>query len=273
MRRSVPSTINLNFISIFILLTLLVASGCTKGNGGWGIDQIVDELPPRIVASPDTISTYQGDAFDVQVDVENLPEGEGLTGYAIDFCKCEDFDTTDGYCTVPLSEEAAGIDIETTYCDAGTGSAYCEEWSFSVGSETETGCYFIYILPTGETTSIINAGITIEVSTPPVGDTTPPVWSGDVLVAATTDPGMVYVEWGTAVDAQSPPVTYLVYLDTDNSPWDGTVVEKSAAEHWHTFNGLAAGYYWVGVRARDSASPANIDQNNDVLGLTVEAAP
>lgn len=203
-----------------------------------------------------------------------MPEGESISGYSIDMCKCEDFNAEEGYCTIPLSEEASGINIETSPCDTGAGSSFCENWSISVSGEAETGCYFIFILPLGETTAIIPGGLQIDVATATTGDTTPPEWTaGEVIVTANTDPGMLYVEWGTAIDADSPPVTYLVYLDTDNSPWDGTVVEKGADDHWHMFADLTAGYWWVGVCARDNASPPNIDQNNDVWGLAVQAVP
>ncbi len=102
------------------------------------------------------------------------------------------------------------------------------------------------------------------------GDTTPPVWDGTVIVEANSDPGMIYVEWGDAHDADSPPVTYLVYLSQTNPPWGATPVEKLDTEHWHQFNSVTPGYWYVGVRAQDSAAPPNIDQNVDIWGLDVQ---
>ncbi len=114
---------------------------------------------------------------------------------------------------------------------------------------------------------------TVVLSAIPTGgsaDTIPPDWAGDVIITANSDPGMVYVEWGDATDLDSPPVTYLVYLDSSSPPWDATPVEKLASEHWHMFTGVASGYWYVGVRASDSASPPNIDKNTDIWGLDVQ---
>lgn len=107
-------------------------------------------------------------------------------------------------------------------------------------------------------------------------DTNPPVWSGEIIEFVGTEPGSIYVEWGIATDVESPPVTYLVYLDTVNPPWDATPVEKIPAQlndYYYNFSGLAAGTYYVGVRAHDNADPPNIDQNNDVEEIIIEPLP
>ena len=52
-------------------------------------------------------------------------------------------------------------------------------------------------------------------------DVTPPVWDGAVgVVSLVPWNNEVTVYWGTASDAKSPPVEYLVYEDKDSNPWD-----------------------------------------------------
>ncbi len=106
-----------------------------------------------------------------------------------------------------------------------------------------------------------------RITTPPVGnDIAPPVWVDTVgITAATAGVGQVTVEWGTATDADSPPVEYLVYVDTDTNPWDTQPIVRSTSDPYIA-DGLTVGdTYWFGVRCRDSANPANVDENTVVL--------
>jgi len=104
-------------------------------------------------------------------------------------------------------------------------------------------------------------------------DTVPPKW---VSVAGITDVsagnGQVTVFWNMAVDPPNPPpIYYLLYMDTDDSPWDQTPVVR----FWHnpyTFTGLENGKtYYFGIRTMDSAGPPNIDTNNIVLSAVPHA--
>ncbi|MCX6646247.1 MAG: hypothetical protein NTY09_07810 [bacterium] len=103
------------------------------------------------------------------------------------------------------------------------------------------------------------------------GDFVPPVWDTTVGVTSVV-PGenQVTVTWGTATDSMSPPVEYLVYIDTDENPWDTSPVIKPTNDP-HVFANLDnTTEYWCGVRCMDSADPPNIDDNVVVMSATPE---
>jgi len=103
-------------------------------------------------------------------------------------------------------------------------------------------------------------------------DTDPPHWVSGVGITSVvqTDDG-VMVSWGTATDTLNPPVDYLIYVDTDDVPWDVKPGRISGATT-HTLKYLNFGdEYTIGVRCRDSASPPNIDDNTRVLKITPQA--
>jgi hypothetical protein len=108
-----------------------------------------------------------------------------------------------------------------------------------------------------------------DIATP--GDFMPPVWDDTVGVTSVV-PGenQVAVIWGTATDSMTPPVEYLVYIDTDDNPWDQSPVLKPTNDP-HVFTDLVNGTeYWCGVRCRDSADPPNVDANVVVMSATPE---
>ena len=100
----------------------------------------------------------------------------------------------------------------------------------------------------------------------PGGADAPPAWIGTVgIVSVVPGDSVVTVYWGEAVDFQDPPVTYLVYKDGDDSPWDQTPVVRSDNGPY-VFTDLAVGVtYRFGVRCRDSAKPPHVDDNKKVL--------
>lgn len=103
------------------------------------------------------------------------------------------------------------------------------------------------------------------------GDYIPPVWDTTIGVTSVV-PGenQVTVIWGTATDAMTPPVEYLVYIDDDDDPWDASPVLKPSNDP-HVFTNLDNGTeYWCGVRCRDSADPPNVDDNVVVISATPE---
>jgi len=97
----------------------------------------------------------------------------------------------------------------------------------------------------------------------------PPVWNGRIgITNAIPGDEQVTIEWGSATDLSSPPVEYLLYVDTDNNPWDQFPVVVSEIDN-HIFSGLTNGQpYWFGVRCQDSANPPNVDNNTNVLSAT-----
>ena len=103
------------------------------------------------------------------------------------------------------------------------------------------------------------------------GDYMPPVWDTTTGVTSVV-PGenQVTVIWGTATDAMTPPVEYLVYIDEDEDPWDQSPVLKPSNDP-HVFSNLDNGTeYWCGVRSRDSADPPNVEKNDVVISATPE---
>lgn len=99
-------------------------------------------------------------------------------------------------------------------------------------------------------------------------DNTPPYWKTVGLRDAVSGNGQITIYWGEAVDAQSPPVFYLLYMDRDSNPFDQTPVIVNTNDPY-TFMGLYNGFpYWFGVRASDSAVPANVEANTVTLKQT-----
>ena len=104
----------------------------------------------------------------------------------------------------------------------------------------------------------------------PTAETDPPEWQGGTGIKA-VDPGdgQVTVEWYTAVDSESPPVTYLVYYqETASFDWStASVMSQPAAVTEASVTGLTNGTsYTFGVRARDSVG--NTDDNDHTLAAT-----
>ncbi|MBU0898502.1 MAG: hypothetical protein KJ613_01665 [Nanoarchaeota archaeon] len=108
----------------------------------------------------------------------------------------------------------------------------------------------------------------------PSQDTTPPVWDNHVGIYDVLESNEnLIISWGCATDEKSSPVEYLIYIDTDNNPWDQESVVCSwcnpGHEYYDSFQGLVNGQtYWFGVRCRDSASPPNVDTNTVILSAT-----
>ena len=100
----------------------------------------------------------------------------------------------------------------------------------------------------------------------PGGNNTPPQWTGAAGISSVV-PGehSVTLHWKEAIDMQDPPVSYLLYKDTDGTPFDQLPISlKDTSEY--TFRPLAYSIaYTFGVRTRDSARPPHVDDNSNVL--------
>ena len=106
-----------------------------------------------------------------------------------------------------------------------------------------------------------------------------PVWTGGGSGVAATDlaqGGAVSVTWNTATDGDHPPAMYTLYWATSaanvfTSPL-GTM--DNLATTSATVTGLTnSTAYYFGVRAKDSASPANATNNTDTATATPTAPP
>jgi hypothetical protein len=105
-------------------------------------------------------------------------------------------------------------------------------------------------------------------------ETTPPTWDTTVGIQSATDTGNggeVTVTYGTATDADSPPVKYNVYFSTSSPATGGTKVSNVGSSPY-TVTGLTNGQlYFFSVRAEDSATPENEDTNTVELTATPTA--
>ncbi|MEP0814146.1 MAG: PQQ-binding-like beta-propeller repeat protein [bacterium] len=111
-------------------------------------------------------------------------------------------------------------------------------------------------------------------------DVVPPVWdSGEEGVTdAIAGESSILLKWGRAVDAASPPVTYRIYLslgdavdfDVPDLVQDVDAGDPDDPEHTFQLWDLPAGSkFSVAVRARDSHSPPNEDQNTETRTVTL----
>lgn len=117
--------------------------------------------------------------------------------------------------------------------------------------------------------------VVMSVTTTGMADTDPPVWNGDAgITHFAADNTRIIAAWGDAYDQLSPPAIPLLYLDTDNYPWDQAPIENVLQNDWTTVPGLVPGQeYWAGVRYRDQANPPNIDTNTVVLSAIALSDP
>ncbi len=158
-----------------------------------------------------------------------------------------------------LTDNAPRYNIEIPLSEANFAHYYrVRAWDSGSSTSGPVSAEVIY-LPTTET------------------DTTPPVWTDTVGVAKLI-PGneQITVEFGTATDGQSPPVTYRVYWaegdpEQPDAPFDYDAADfADTATSPYIISGLTnEQYYRVAVRAADSASPTpNRESNVVLLGMT-----
>ncbi len=110
----------------------------------------------------------------------------------------------------------------------------------------------------------------------PVGeDVTPPDWQGPAgIQSASPGNGKVQISWTPAIDADSPPVTYLLFWNESSQAinWDSPQQEVAEGTTSYLVEGLTNDVEYVfGVRARDSANPANSTTNTNTLTATPSA--
>ena len=109
-----------------------------------------------------------------------------------------------------------------------------------------------------------------------VCDTTPPVWDDTIGVQEVTPgPNQLTASWGTATDADSPPVTYNLYYRDGTPVFDGPdtphldTIKLEDVTSPYTITGLTPEVeYCIVVRAQDSPEPScepNEDENVEEL--------
>ncbi len=108
-----------------------------------------------------------------------------------------------------------------------------------------------------------------------VTDFTPPVWTSSVgVTSAVAGDGQVTVGWGEATDADSPPVTYLLFyaLVSDGIDWGTPQATFPAATRSTVVGSLVNGEQYVfGVLAQDSSANQNKTANTNTLTATPQA--
>jgi len=103
-------------------------------------------------------------------------------------------------------------------------------------------------------------------------DTTPPEWASEVgIISAVPGDAQVTVTWGEATDAESEPVTYLLFVAeaAEGVDWETPYNTYSAGTLSTVVDSLDNGTeYEFGVRARDSSVNQNTTTNTDTLTAT-----
>ncbi len=132
-------------------------------------------------------------------------------------------------------------------------NSYSQSTTAAVSGDGSIKAWFNYVLPE---------------------DTTPPTWDTTVGIQSATDTGKggeVTVTYGTATDADSPPVKYNVYYSTSSPATAGTKLSNVGSSPY-TVTGLTNGkLYYFTVRVEDSATPPNEDTNTVELTATPTA--
>jgi hypothetical protein len=97
-------------------------------------------------------------------------------------------------------------------------------------------------------------------------DCDPPSWYGHEGVSSAEQCGSeITVRWGRATDLESPPVVYLVYVDTDPKLWNKDPILVDCDDSITFTVSDPSKDYYVGVRVRDSAFFPNTDYNRKVI--------
>ncbi len=108
-------------------------------------------------------------------------------------------------------------------------------------------------------------------------DETPPEWQGAPgIQSAVPGDGEVIISWTEAVDANSPPVTYLIYYAESSTGINWTTPQDTAPQGTRTkvVSGLTNGVeYEFAVQAQDNASPPNVTTNRNTLTATPASTP
>jgi hypothetical protein len=115
-------------------------------------------------------------------------------------------------------------------------------------------------------------------ATPAAGvDNTAPGWfQGEGIKSAEPDNQTVTVSWYSAVDAENPPVSYLLYYveDTEEFDWDTPQEVFGGAVTQSNVIGLTNNQrYKFAVKAQDSAVPPNRTSNENFLYATPQIFP
>ena len=140
-------------------------------------------------------------------------------------------------------------------------------WGISVNNDMAAiaGIYNSVIMAMSKNSGPVVCYDFIQVQVVP--DLNPPKWVSMVGIgSAAAGNGKITCYCGLAKDGESPnAVRYLIYIDTDDYPWDQEPVVRPRPDAY-TFSGLENGVvYYLGIRIMDDAVPPNIDTNTAVL--------
>ncbi|MBL8307516.1 MAG: hypothetical protein JNM33_12535 [Rubrivivax sp.] len=125
-----------------LLAAVLALAGCGERRTG--------ELPAldrgTLVVTPAVLNVAQGESVTVRIDTVDLPQGDGVSGYAINF-----------------SEDESDLHIATSACAPGTGSPSCREWTVSPGLHSVPGMHVIDIRSVGARSMVLDGQLTLYV--------------------------------------------------------------------------------------------------------------
>jgi hypothetical protein len=181
--------------------------------------------------------------------------------------------TVEGVTVSKISGETWLTLSQTNLGDIASGSSETFTMTASppAGTSRDDYPYTVRVSNTCGTPSTRDVSGTITVT---ITDTTPPTWGTMIGIQSATDTGNggeVTVTYGTATDADSPPVKYNAYYSTSSPATGGTKVSNVGSSPY-TVTGLTNGQlYYFSVRAEDSATPPNEDTNTFELTATPTA--
>jgi alpha-tubulin suppressor-like RCC1 family protein len=129
-------------------LASITATGCSAGE-----EDKTLPVSGNVTVSDESVTVPQGGVATLRVDVEGLPEGQGVLGYSID-----------------LSEEASHIDIASSACPSGVGTLSCRDFRISPALSSAPGVYLMRIVTVGSLARLTGAAVRIIVvnAQPPV---------------------------------------------------------------------------------------------------------
>jgi hypothetical protein len=207
----------------------------------------IDEYIASGAAPQDLAATRDGDHIQLTWDAPAVGNPDGYNAYL----------STDEQLTAPFKLNSSGPIVGTDYSVPTLFPPDTEYWFFV------TAVY----------DTIEGANSNVAHYDPGSGpDTTPPVWQqGEGIKSVAPDDTFVAVEWYQAVDADSPPVFYLLYYveEGQDFDWNSPSDVFASGVTSHNVTGLSNDQrYKFAVRAQDSAEPANMTTNTNFLYAT-----